>query len=191
MSHRAARIVGLAGLLVVVLSACGGQDEGRRSSSAQAPIPAAEDTSIAPEQDGNGGGADVIDACLLVTLEELGDVLDQTVMVSATEPGACTFAVGSPDDLTVRVDAYGDDGEGLEGVFSELEAGVSGTVEPVVIGDIEGLMFTGTTFDVPSTTGAVVLEGLIIVINFYGNGGDPVTNVEAVTQLLEFAIDGD
>jgi len=175
----------LALALTLSSAACGDGDPSPASSETNehgAPSTPGNRTETVPDSPGT------VDACLLVTAEEIGDVLGQAAVVSTTEPGACTYAVGPT--LTVRIDAYEDpDGTGLEGAFSELEAGVSGRVEPVVIGESEGLIFNGTTFDVPATTGGVLLEGLIITINFVG--GDPATNVEAVTQLLEFAIDGD
>ncbi len=191
-SFRATHIVGtLAGLLVLGLSACGSEEPSPSSSSAPAPAPSAAATSTAATSTVPDDGAGIVvpeDLCTVVSAEDVSAVVAQAVAVGeAAEPGACIYQAGGTEDLVVSLGIV-PEGEagGFEGARSQLEETVGAASEPVTVLGNEGFVAMGTLNGGPFSSGAVALDGLLVIVTL-GNG-DPELHAEQMTQLLELTI---
>jgi len=188
MSHRTARIVGgLAGLLVIGLSACAGDDGTPASPSGQAPAPSAGSTASTSE----GGGSEAAapeDFCVIVTAAQVSSVVVQE-LTARTSDGGCVYEAGGEQDLLVTIGAIETGGINLtlEEARVGTELRLRGTSEPMTVSGYKGFLVSGTQAGRPSASGAVELDSGLLVLVSMANG-DPADFSDLISQLLEISI---
>jgi hypothetical protein len=181
-------LLGSAFALLLLFSACGGDDSGDSPAMGDSSDQATDDTT---SDDSDNGTVEVPeDICALVTADEVGAVLGETVEAKDVPGGGCQYAGGTSASLyptiSIAEDVAG--AGGIEGAQSGAEMTLNTTGEAITVGGFDGYVVSGSLGSSTSTQtqGAVSANGLIVTITM--SGGDAAANAPIVTQLLELTL---
>lgn len=190
---RSLRLTGALALAVCLgLSACGGDDAAPNDAATndQNSDGGSGGGDVPGEDAGYGGEAGSVpeDLCALVSAEDVGAVLGETVQAQMTPSGDCQYPGGSATSLYPLISVQQDIGGagGIEGVQSAAEAALGGTAEPLSVAGGEGFVVNGSSGVSTVSQGAVAAGGFIVSVSL--SGGDPAGNTDIIGQLVELTI---
>ena len=170
----------LAVLAMSLLGACGGSDDPAPSSGAT--TAAADDSS-----DDSGGSTEALDACTVLSVDEVGTILGGTVTAEEVPGGGCSFDQEDPRAPSTSISGV----VGAGGGFDASKGGnvTSGEVEDVAgVGDGAWVAIGTTGGDNQQGQGvAAVGDQLINVAVIQGNGLDAAAVRTMTVDLLTLA----